>query len=139
MIRKDYILKLLYELFTAVNKILQSKKSLTEKQRDVEALYVYFNATADDYRQMDKDDIIPSLTVFDDDVVTRAEMLAEVMYADAKFYVGQYNQRIDIIKKSLFLFEYVEQHSDSFSFQRVERINELKKQIDKLQSCNLCE
>ncbi|MBP5364647.1 MAG: hypothetical protein J6Y82_01825 [Bacteroidales bacterium] len=129
MIHRDYLLKMLQDLATAISALIVSKKPLTEKQRDVEALYSFFNRPADFFRSAESDELLPFLASFDDDLLLRAEMLAGIMYADARCYMGSHNQRIDIIRKALMLYQYVEQRSDQFSLDRLERIDFLQRQL----------
>lgn len=134
MLKRDYILKMIQELFAALERLLHNdNRQLTERQRDVEALYTILGHDAQFFRSSTEQEILESLTVFDDDYLQRVNMLAEIMYADAKLFVGNYEVRHDIIAKALSLYTYVDERSDDFSITRIERIDELNKLLAQYQ------
>lgn len=130
MIRHDYLLKMLQDLSIAITNLLNKNKPLTEVQKDIESLYSLLNVSADYIRMADIDDLLPFLASFNDDLILRSEMLANILYADSCAFMGSNNQRIDIINKALMLYKYVETHSDDFSILRKERIDYLQQQLN---------
>ena len=134
MLKRDYILRIIQELFAAIDKLLHGDtRELTERQRDLEAMYTIFGHDAQYFRSSTKDEILETMTVFSEDYVQRVEMLAEIMYADAQLFIGNYEVRREIIAKSLDLYTYVEERSDEFSITRMQRMDELKKILAKYQ------
>lgn len=127
MLRRDYIMKMLQDLFAAVSRLLsEGNASLSERQKDLLALYTMLGNNADFFRQSHVDDIMLSLTEFEDDYIERVEMLAEIMYADALIGGNSDGQIEDLRRKSLHLYSYVEKHSDAFNMVRQQRIAELQ-------------
>lgn len=134
MLKRDYILRIIQELFAAIDKLLHGDtRQLTERQHDLESMYTMLGHDAQFFRSSTKEEILETLTVFREDYVQRVEMLAEIMFADAQLFIGNYEVRREIIAKSLELYTYVDEHSDEFSITRVQRIDELQKMLAKYQ------
>ena len=60
--------------------------------------------------------------------IHRMEMLAELFYIDADLHTGP--QRDDLLNRALTLFRYIDSHSDTFSFDRLNKINRLEKSLN---------
>ena len=134
MLKRDCILRIIQELFAAIDKLLHGDtRQLTERQHDLESMYTMLGHDVQFFRSSTKEEILETLTVFREDYVQRVEMLAEIMYADAQLFIGNYEVRREIIAKSLELYTYVDEHSDEFSITRVQRIDELQKMLAKYQ------
>ncbi len=130
MLRRDYIMKMFLELMTALEKLIHDRSaSLTERQKDLEAMYTMFNNTADFFRQADEETVMLALTEFADDYVERVEMLAAVYRADALLTSDGENAVLDLRRKSLALYEYAESHSPDYSLLRQQRIAELREAL----------
>jgi hypothetical protein len=67
-------------------------------------------------------------------------ILAELLYAEAELvYVKKNNDRsLLLYQKSLALFEFVEEAYRTYSFERQERIGEIKRRIEELSALNNC-
>ncbi len=126
MLQRDYLMKILQDLFDAIAKlILNEEEKLTEKQRQIVAMYTMLNHDAHFFRTTDIDTIMLVMSELDEYMI-RLEMLAEIYYADAKFYTGSAEVKSELLSKSLHLYMYVDERSDEFSLRRQERIEELK-------------
>lgn len=51
MLRRDYILKLIQDLFAAISNLLEGEGDELRRQRDIEALYTEFGADKDFFAQ----------------------------------------------------------------------------------------
>lgn len=130
MYKRDYILKMVQQIYSAIARLLNDDdRGLTERQKDVEAMYSMFGGDADYFRSADVEEILRDLTKFEDDYAERVEMLAEVMYADARLFIGNYEIRRDIIAKSLALYNYADEHFGEYSIERIGRMAELQEML----------
>ena len=62
------------------------------------------------------------------ELLDRVEILAELLYQDALIQSSDDEQK-NLLEKSLYLLEYLDQHSDTFSFERKGKIAGIKKMI----------
>lgn len=140
MLRRDYLLKLIQDVFASIAALLQRDGDEMERQRQVEALYALFGADRDFFRQADDDDIIATVArvaadsqggvdagaVSVDEMTRRIELLAALMYADFKVSNLQDGLRRDVAVRSLSLYNRVVAASDTYSQERFDRIGELE-------------
>ena len=131
-------MRLLQETFDAIARLLDKDNDSTDREKDIEALYNTFGNDKDFFRNAQKDQIVSALTssaadatgcepdqVSQEELCQRTELLAALMYADMKISNLSDNLKKDIAKKALWLYQTAEQSSDTFSFERKNRINEL--------------
>lgn len=141
--RRDYILKLLQDAFAAIAALLGREGNETERQREVESLYLLFGSDKDFFRQADEDEMLSSVVrmlaqgaAMDEGSVDPAqlqralELLAALMYAD--FSVSELSEglRRDVALRSCLLYLRVQETSETFSQERIDRIEELKEYLD---------
>ena len=139
MLRRDYFLRLLHDVFAAIASILRSDAAISDRQSEIESLYTIFGHTADFFRTADPDELVMAVAssaaeanlcsisaVSQDEMAKRLELLAALMYADAKVSSLSDSLRADVSSRSLYLYQRVDALSDDFSLERIERINELK-------------
>lgn len=60
--------------------------------------------------------------------LTRIDMLSELLYQDA--LLKEPDEKKYLLAKALYLKEYLDSHSDTFSFERRNKINEIKKLLE---------
>ena len=63
----------------------------------------------------------------DEELLTRIDMLSELLYQDA--LLKESEEQKYLLRKSLFLLNYLDTHSDTFSFERRGKIGEIEKKI----------
>ncbi len=140
MLRRDYILKLINDVFAAITKLLEKETDIAERQRQLEALYSIFGQDKDFFRQASEDEIISQVAlsaaesancetteVSKDEMCSRLELVAYLLYADFKTSNLSFSLKKDVALRSLALYERVSESSDDFSLERLRKIDELKK------------
>lgn len=138
MLRRDYILKLIQDLFAAIANLLERDGDDSERQKQIEALYATFGNNKDFFRQADDDQLISTVAqtaaeaqgispdqLRHDELLQRIELLAALLYADFKVSNLSPNLRHDVALRSLNLYSRIDDSSDTFSQERIDRINEL--------------
>ncbi len=140
MLRRDYILKLINDVFAAITKLLEKETDIAERQRQLEALYSIFGQDKDFFRQASEDEIISQVAlsaaesancetteVSKDEMCSRLELVAYLLYADFKTSNLSFSLKKDVALRSLALYERVSESSADFSLERIRKIDELKK------------
>ncbi len=128
MLQRDYILRLVREFTEALEKLLEEKKKkdAPEVQVQLHSLYrAYFNHPHTFYYEQPAEYILNELgqTYEGEDFLQRIDMLAELMYQDALLKPTEEQQYL--FGKSLYLWKYLDAHSDTFSWERRRKIAEL--------------
>ncbi len=139
MLRRDYILKLIQDLFAAISNLLEGEGDELHRQREIEALYTEFGADKDFFRSASEPEMVTRVVkvaaegsglspeeVPQDELLKRLELLATLLYADFKVSELSDGLRRDVAERSLVLFLRVDASSEDFSFDRINKINELQ-------------
>lgn len=140
MLRRDYFLKLIQDLFAAIGELLRDDIGQDEKLKRIEALYTQFGVSAQFFRSATTADAVASIarTAADaqgvksedlsaDEMRQRIDLLASLMYADFKYARLSDGMRRDVAERALALALMVNETTDTFSFERLDRIGDLKK------------
>ncbi len=144
MLRRDYILKLIQDLFAAISNLLEGEGDELRRQREIEALYTEFGADKDFFRSASEPEMVTRVVkvaaegsglspeeVPQDELLKRLELLATLLYADFKVSELYDGLRRDVAERSLVLFLRVDASSEDFSFDRINKINELQTFLEK--------
>lgn len=139
MLKRDYLLKLIQDLFSAISRILEGEGDATEKQREIESLYQLFGADKDFFRSAYLDDTVATVAkvVADSEGVTpdrvspsdlsqRLELLGNLLFADFKISDLSSGLKADVANRALALLSKVDETSDTYSFDRLSKIEEIK-------------
>ncbi len=139
MLRRDYILKLIQDLFAAISNLLEGEGDELRRQREIESLYTEFGADKDFFRSASEPEMVTRVVkvaaegsglspeeVPQDELLKRLELLATLLYADFKVSELSDGLRRDVAERSLVLFQRVHASSEDFSFDRINKINELQ-------------
>jgi hypothetical protein len=135
MIEKDFLMRLLKQFIEELNELLFNIKKDDSEQAevDIEALYEkYFQQKRTFFYDNDKE-VISRIIISDDDVqssVTKCEMLGILLLTDSKLNHTS-NLRSNLLTKALFLLEYAENNSNSYSMERLDQITWIKAEIGK--------
>lgn len=129
MLQRDYIMRLLRQFVEALEKLVEEKKNedTPTLQLKLQSLYrAYFNHPHTFYYEQEADFILNDLgqNYEGEELLTRIDMLSELIYQDA-LLKPEAEQRY-LLGKSLYLLEYLDTHSDTFSFERRNKICEIK-------------
>lgn len=138
MLRRDYLLKLIQDLFAAIADLLERDGDELEKQKQIEALYSEFGADKNFFRTASDAEMIATVArvaadangikpdeVGVSDMCQRLELLATLLYADYKLSDLSDGVRLDVASRALSLFRRVDESSDCYSLDRLSKIEEL--------------
>lgn len=127
MLQQDYIMRLIREFMAALERMLE-KKEIKSRRETVEKLYEQYVGPYDFYHIMPLDDIMQSFTRYpEEERLFRMEMLAELYYVEADMLSEP--TRTNVMRLALNLFELIDRNSNTFSFDRRRKIEELKKTV----------
>ena len=134
MIQKDYIQRMI-EQISKVLGLLMGMDVPEEKIKIINEAYAHWLKTNPDYlRKLSPDDIIEVLVRGKGFTVEQMEFLAELMAEEGKAEAEKGNTVIaaDLWKKTLVLFDYVNDTQQLFSFERMEKIDDIKSRLENL-------
>ena len=137
MVERDFLMRILQEFFEAIAKVVRRESPGSEPdtsliQERLNDMYgKFFKASADYYYKLGKEDILEELkseNYSESDICAKVQMLSELLYQDAliKDYIPE---RCELLEKSLYLLEYLNCHSKTFSWDRNQRIADVKKML----------
>lgn len=132
MLQRDYIMRLLQDFVEALEKLVEErdKHDGPELQLQLQSIYrAYFNHPHTFYYNQDAEYILNDLgqNYGGEELLTRIEMLSELLYQDA--LPKEPEEQNYLLRKSLYLLIYLDEHSDTFSFERRGKISEIEKKI----------
>lgn len=123
MIERDYIVRLIQEFMAAIARFLEKKEASDDDLRDLYRQYVgpydtIRNLTFDETMQYASDQ-------WDDEHrLPRLDMLAQLLFAEG---MRKQNPLRDmLLRKSYRLFDYLEQHDNTFNITRKQRMQQLR-------------
>ena len=131
MYQKDYILRMLEIIGELVARIigLILKKDLQQASVLLESAYRDFlKEDASYFQKLPKEQLTNKLLVEHDYTNDHLRILAELFYAEAKLSAAKKNETssFEYYEKSLLLFEFLEEHSTSYSLEVIQKISEIK-------------
>lgn len=129
MFEKDYILRLLQQFFEDLSLFLsKKKKEEDEKQEDYDWASLYDNYVGDYsfYHTAQWEEILASFSKYSpSEQLYRMEMLAELYFKEAPFE-RETAVKFSLLERSLLLWEYINKHSDTYSMERVQRMEYIR-------------
>lgn len=102
-------------------------------EQELKSMYVaYFGKSETYFYETDADNILAFLKSAypPKELLYRVEMLAELLFRDAIIKTLAYEKTI-LLGKSVFLLEYLDRYSDTFSFERRRKIAEIRNLMKK--------
>ena len=132
MLQRDYIMRLLQQFFETLEKLVEErdKKNGPELQLQLQSIYrAYFNHPPTFYYDQDAEYILNEMrqNYGGEELLTRINMLSELLHQDA--LLKEPEEQKYLLRKSLFLLKYLDEHSNTFSFERKGKIEEIEKKI----------
>ncbi len=132
MLQRDYILRLIREFTEALEELWneKEKKETTEVQEQLQTLYrAYFNHPPTFYYEQDAEYIMNDLrqNYEEESFLGRIDMLSELMYRDALLKAPE--EQNYLAGKALYLLTYLDEHSNTFSFERRRKICEIAEKV----------
>lgn len=128
MLQRDYILRIIKEFLEALELVVRDKKDYAETEKRLTELYRTYLDAPEFYRTATMDDVMDSFTRYpEDERLDRIEMLANLYYVDGGMKTGV--SREFFMKRALRLFVFIDSHSRTYSFDRVSKIDAIKKEL----------
>lgn len=127
MLQRDYIMALIQEFNAAVARFLEKNEG-TNRREELRKLYekyvgdysLYYNATLEG--------VMEAIQSYDaDQRLERIEMLAELYFIEADM-VSQ-PDRDFLLEKAYALFDFVDRNGKTFSFERQNKMQAIKRQL----------
>ena len=125
MLERDYIMRLIRQFFEALEKLKEEKaeKQSSTLQLEIHSMYrAYFHQPESFFYEQDAEFILHYL-------LQRIEMLSELLCYDASIKSSA-KEKKELYRKALYTMEYLDTHSDTFSFERRRKIGEIKAEVD---------
>ena len=125
-------MRLLQQFFETLEKLVEErdKKNGPELQLQLQSIYrAYFNHPPTFYYDQDAEYILNEMgqNYGGEELLTRIDMLSELLHQDA--LLKEPEEQKHLLRKSLFLLKYLDEHSNTFSFERKGKIEEIEKKI----------
>jgi hypothetical protein len=136
MYEEDYIMRIIQEFFLALDKAIHGKKNLdnpSDQENSVSDLYSsYFQADSAFFYGYDV------MTIFgflrerceEQDLPMMIEMISELFYQDALLKTDD-ALKANLLEKALFFFIYLDEQSDTYSVERMDKIAFIKRTLGK--------
>ncbi|MDR1223932.1 MAG: hypothetical protein LBL07_13800 [Tannerella sp.] len=133
MIERDYIMRILQEFFDAIAKLVrfqvEDPDPLRVQERFDEVYRQFFRQPASWFYETEKELILDALEKegrSERDTLGKVQMLSELLYRDG-LIKKSIPEKCMLLEKSLFLFDYQERESRTFSWERNGKMMEIKK------------
>ena len=119
MLERDYIMRLIRQFFEALEKLKEEKaeKQSSTLQLEIHSMYrAYFHQPESFFYEQDAEFILHYLQT-------------EFPKQDASIKSSA-KEKKELYRKALYTMEYLDTHSDTFSFERRRKIGEIKAEVD---------
>lgn len=127
MIKQDYIIRLIREFFAALARAVE-KPEIEDRAKAIHSLYLQYLGDYEFYQNATVEDAIEAISKFPEEQrLYRIEMLAELYYAESSVRATPIGETL--LQRALPLFEYVDQHSKLYSFDRQRKMEEINRRI----------
>ena len=145
MIARDFIMRMVQMLFDAIAKVLQRDvpgvvPDIPQIQRRFNEMYnQFFHRPAEHYYVKNKEEILVELEnegYSEPEMFAIIQMLSELIYQDA-LIKNNFHEKFALLEKSLFLLEYLDRNSSTFSWDRGQKIAEIRKAMDEVNTSDL--
>ncbi|MCI1682587.1 MAG: hypothetical protein LKI39_08540 [Bacteroides sp.] len=124
MIEEDYILRLLTQFLEDISLFL-SKRGKENSEKEIQILYSTYFRSSQYYYENNISTIDASISQYkENEQESRMQMLAELLYQDALIKNGEI--KVDLLRKSLYLFQKLDIKSKTFSIDRRNKIQQIK-------------
>lgn len=126
MLQRDYIQRLIREFMAAIERMLE-KDEIKTRREEIKDLYNQYVGPYDFYSIATIDDVMKAMAGIPDEEtrLSKMDMLAELYYHEADT-VGQ-PLRDELLDKAFMLFDYVETHGTTFSIDRRNKMEIIKR------------
>ena len=126
MLQRDYIMKLITQFFEGLSELLSSSKK--DKGQDIIEMYNAYVGPYDKFHTEDEASIMQSFDKYGEkERLYRMEMLAELYLAESSMKMGEACE--SLLHRSYALFVYINEHSNTFSADRLHKIDTIAKAL----------
>jgi hypothetical protein len=130
MIEKDYILRILQQFFEDLNTFI-NRKNKKDLEEDIVSFYNTYVGDYSFYHTAEINNIINSLDKYtDDEKLYRMQILAELFLQEAQLKTVE-NTKYTLLKKSLTLWECIDSKSNTYSIERIKKIEFIRSKLHK--------
>jgi hypothetical protein len=141
MYQKDYILRMIEMLgdyIRAVIDLISHGKLREAEDKLGEAFYTMLQKDSWFFQNISLDQLTRTLIEDHNYTNNHLMILAELLYVEAELEYAKANnvRSLLLYKKSLALFVFVDEAYRTYSFERLERIGEIKRRIEELSALN---
>lgn len=141
MVERDYIMRMLQEFFSAIAKVLLRtpgiEPDLSHIQKQFNEMYrQFFRNAAEHYYNLTKEEILDELKQEDyseQDFFAKLQMLSELLYQDG-LIKKSIPEKHPLLEKALYLLEYLDQNSRTFSWDREQKINDIREKLTNVEA-----
>jgi len=130
MYERDYIKRIIQQLFDSIHKLLENPKedNIEDIQIQYKDLYDKFLGHNFSYYYNESIETILDFFSSQEDSLEKIEMLCELLYNDALLQKDISIQN-NLFAKSLALYKYIDEHSNTYSVERFKRINKINQNL----------
>lgn len=141
MYQRDYILRMIEMLSELIAGILGLIKRGNFTQASEKLNRIYYDMLKQDaifFKSIPKDKLTNTLLQDHNFTGGHIEILAELFDTEAELEMAQGNlpDSLEYSGKSLMLFEFIDREQKTYSQERINKINEIKKRIERLRQNN---
>ena len=131
MLQQDYIMRLIREFFAALQRLLE-KNEVEDKTKALHEMYEQYLGPYEFYQGASMDEVMQSFEKFPEEQrIHRMEMLAELYYVESDMRALPFKDIL--LQRALPLFEWIDHRSGVYSFDRLHKIDDIKKQLNERQ------
>ena len=134
MLQRDYFIRLIEEFNAAISRFLTKKDDELKRDKDLKDLYRQYVGEYDDLRNLSVDELLTYAKEQwkEEERIDKINMVAELLYAEGS-YKGQPLRQI-LLEKAYALFDYVEANDSTFSIDRRQKMEAMRKELDNILS-----
>ena len=133
MVERDYIMRLLQDFFTMIAKLIRLKVEEPDttrvQERFNEVYRQFFRNSAKHFYDTDREALLDELAreeLSETEQHAMIQMLSELLYQDG-LIKKDIMEKCMLLDKSLFLMQYLERHSKTFSWDREQKMSDIIK------------
>ena len=124
MIERDYIMRLIRQFMAAIARFLE-KKGQQDDDEKIKELYETYFGDYTFFHVATLDEVMESFQKYPEgERIYRIEMLAELYFREAD--LRSEPLREEMLEKAFNLFSFVDRNSKTYSFERINKINEIQ-------------
>lgn len=131
MIQRDYFIRIIEEFMAALGRFLEKKEDKVQKQKDIEDLYRQYVGDYNVIRNLSFDELLifAQEQYKPEEMVERLQMMAYLLETEGRLENAPLRDLL--LNKAYKLFDYIDANDKTFSMTRKQKINQLRKELNK--------